>query len=544
MGYNIALRLPGAGDSMERNNKQSSPWGQFSRALLAPLLLSLQPILQLFSINTAELGFGDVARSLLVSALFAVIVVASLRLIMGDWLKAGLIASLFLLIFFLFGDVSDWLQPRIGLGPVRTDFIVLAFAAVLLFVWSWRVAVGMKGAQTANTYFLLLSLLLFANSAGRSIVNLVKDGAFSEARRTRVEVKQTPAGEDRPDVYYIILDGYGRQDVLQEFYKFDNSDLVEGLRARGFYVADQSSSNYIQTMLSLTSSLNMDYLQTMIEQGRVTENRYELIDVLQHSEVRNVLAAQGYRMVSFRNEYKAVVPDADIFYDDMGSGVTAFESIVLDHTMARVLQAWKPFNDAIIGMPYRVHAETILSTVRHLQETPSLDGEYFVYAHIIAPHPPFVFDDQGRFIEHYEPFTLNDANYFIKEHSRGGYISGYRKQTQYINTLLLETVDAILANSNTPPIIIIQGDHGPGAYLHWGSLESTVPAERFGILNAYYFPDKQYGMLYSGISPVNSFRVVLNEYFGGEYDLLPDRHYYSTWSFPFEFVEVTDLSLP
>ena len=110
--------------------------------------------------------------------------------------------------------------------------------------------------------------------------------------------------------------------------------------------------------------------------------------------------------------------------------------------------------------------------------------------------------------------------------------------------LLLETVDAILANSETPPIIVIQSDHGPGAYLHWGSLESTVPAERFGILNAYYFPDGGYEMLYSGISPVNSFRVVLNEYFGGEYDLLPDRHYYSTWSFPFEFVEVTDLSLP
>jgi hypothetical protein len=529
---------------MDRNNKQSSRWGQFSQSFLAPLLLSLQPILQLYSINTAELGFGDIARSLLVSLLFAFLIVASLRLIFRDWLKASLVASLFLLIFYLFGDVSDWLQTRIGLGPVRTDYVLLAFIGLLLFIWAWRVWRGLKSSQTVNTYFILLSLLLFLNSAGRAIFNLVNEGAFTGAARTRVEVDQASVGDDRPDIYYIILDGYGRQDVLQEFYKFDNSELVEGLRARGFYVGDQSSSNYIQTMLSLTSSLNMDYVQTMVEQGKVTENRYELIDVLQHSEVRNVLAAEGYEMISFRNEYKAVVPDAEVFYENDVSGVTAFESILLDHTMARALKAWKPFNDAIIGMPYRMHAQTILSTFQYLKETPEPDGDYFVYAHVIAPHPPFVFDANGNFIEHYEPFTLNDANYFIKEHSRGGYIAGYRKQIQYINALLLETVDTILANSETPPIIVIQGDHGPGAYLHWGSLESTVPAERFGILNAYYFPDQQYGMLYSGISPVNSFRVVLNEYFGGEYDLLPDRHYYSTWSFPFEFVEVTDLSLP
>jgi len=491
---------------------------------------------------------GDVTRSLLVAVLFAGFVVVVLRLVFRDWLKAGLVASPFLLTFHLFGDLSDWLQAQIGLGPVRTDFILLAIVSIPLALWGWRVALGLKSARTANTYFLLLGLLLFLNSAGRLIFNLVNEGAFAGSARTRVEVDQAPAGSGRPDVYYIILDAYGRADILQEFYNYDNSELVEGLRARGFYVADQSDSNYIQTMLSLTSSLNMDYLQTLITEGKVTENRYELIDALQHSEVRNFLAGQGYRMVSFRNEYKAVVPDAEVFYDDTGSGmaapVTAFESIVLDHTLARVLQAWKPFNDALIGMPYRMHAETIVSTFEHLKETSALDGDYFVYAHVIAPHPPFVFDSQGNFIEHYEPFTLNDANYFIKDHSRGGYIAGYRKQIQYVNALLLESVDAILAQSSTPPIIVIQGDHGPGAYLHWGALESTVPAERFGILDAYYFPDQQYGMLYSGISPVNSFRVVLNQYFGGQYELLPDRHYYSTWSFPFEFTEVTGPSLP
>jgi hypothetical protein len=519
---------------MERTKAQPSQpggWSAFLRALPAPLLLSLQPILQLYSINTAELGSGDVSRSLIVSALFAVLLLLSLRLVLGGWRKAGLVASPFLLIVYLFGDLSDWLQVQTGMGPVRTDYVFLAFVTLLLVIWGWRVWRGLKGAQTLNTYFLLLSILLFLNSGGRLIVNLARDGAFAGSARTRVVVNQTPAGDDRPDIYYIILDGYGRQDVLHEFYKFDNSDLVERLHARGFYVADQSSSNYIQTMLSLTSSLNMDYLQSLLEQGKVTENRYELIDVLQHSEVRSLLAAQGYEMVSFGNEYKAVVPDAEIFYENDASGITAFESIVLDHTMARALQAWKPFNDAMIGMPYRMHAGTILSTFDRLKETPALDGDYFIYAHIIAPHPPFVFDDQGSFIEHYEPFTLNDANYYIKEHSRGGYIAGYRKQIQYINTLLLDAVDAILTDSTTPPIIIIQGDHG------WADRDQE---DKLSILNAYHLPDGGEAALYPTITPVNSFRHILDYYFGGSYGFLEDSSYYSPEEAPFQFVKVVN----
>ena len=173
-----------------------------------------------------------------------------------------------------------------------------------------------------------------------------------------------------------------------------------------------------------------------------------------------------------------------------------------------------------------------------------LDGNYFVYAHIIAPHPPFVFDERGNVVTHDTPFTLNDANYYMREHTQKNYIAGYRRQIQYVNTLVLEAVEAILARSTTPPIIIIQGDHGPGAHLHWGSLEQTIPAERFGILNAYYFPDQNYELLYPSISPVNSFRALFNQFFSTDYALLPDRHYYSSWSFPFDFIEVTELSLP
>jgi hypothetical protein len=415
-----------------------------------------------------------------------------------------------------------------------------------MMTWIWLVQRRIRNLASLNLYFNLLAILFLVNTAMQVGRNLTEHGVSFGTTVAQAAVIES--AEPLPDIYYIVLDGYGRQDILQALYEFDNSSFLSQLAARGFYVAKEASSNYIQTMLSLSSSFNMNYIQSLGEQGREVENRADLVELLENNKVRTVLAEHGYLLMSFGNEYKATISSAEIYYDEAESGlaspVTAFESILIDHTMARVLSHIPAFNKALIEMPYDTHRRHILFAFEKLQEVPAMDGSYLVYAHIIAPHPPFVFDERGGVIPHDAPFTLNDANYYMRDHSRKSYLAGYRRQIQYINTRVLETVDAILSKSETPPIVILQGDHGPGAYLHWGSLENTLPAERFGILNAYYFPDQDYARLYPSISPVNSFRVVLNQFFDQDYEILDDRHYYSSWSFPFDFIEVTDVSLP
>jgi hypothetical protein len=49
-----------------------------------------------------------------------------------------------------------------------------------------------------------------------------------------------------------------------------------------------------------------------------------------------------------------------------------------------------------------------------------------------------------------------------------------------------------------------------------------------GNLMAYYFPGKDTASLaYPSITPVNSFRLVFNTYFGGTYPLLENVSYFS-----------------
>lgn len=56
-----------------------------------------------------------------------------------------------------------------------------------------------------------------------------------------------------------------------------------------------------------------------------------------------------------------------------------------------------------------------------------------------------------------------------------------------------------------------------------------------------HFPGRRYEGLYGSISPVNSFRVVLNTVFGAQLPLLPDRSFYSTWPELYRFIDVTGI---
>ena len=131
------------------------------------------------------------------------------------------------------------------------------------------------------------------------------------------------------------------------------------------------------------------------------------------------------------------------------------------------------------------------------------------------------------------PLDSNTDNSYYKR--------GYIEQLQFVNKKLIHLINKIIADSKVPPIIILQGDHGSCSELRNNhGYENNDFKERFSIINAYYFPDQDYSMLYDTISPINSFKVVMNKYFDGNYTLEPDRAYYSDWDYPYRLVDVTD----
>jgi hypothetical protein len=146
-----------------------------------------------------------------------------------------------------------------------------------------------------------------------------------------------------------------------------------------------------------------------------------------------------------------------------------------------------------------------------IKQLPRLDGKLFVFAHLVVPHLPYTFGPNG------EVPAYDGKNATVEETG-----NAYVGQVKFINQEILMVVDALIEDSEIPPVIIIQSDHGPLPDL---AQEYT---ERMPILNVYYLPGVQAEeKLYPSISPVNSFRVVLNSYFGQNLPLLEDRSYFA-----------------
>jgi hypothetical protein len=339
--------------------------------------------------------------------------------------------------------------------------------------------------------------------------------------------------EVKPDIYYIIFDGYGRADVLEDYYQFRDQEFLDYLANRGFYVAQHSHSNYAQTYFSLASSLNLNYLDPIqATMGTQSRDRAPLRYLIENNAVVRSLKAMGYKYVFLSSDYHATEtsPLADRCYCD-NLNLREFEQAMLART---AIGFWVPRPDRT---KYDEHRDKILNTFYYLQHLPELDAPKFVFAHFIAPHPPFVLDQNGNKLTPDKPFGFEDGTHFLGTHKE--YIEGYRAQLVYTNRQIQKSIDRILARSKVPPIIILQGDHGPGSRLDWNRVQRTDMWERMSIFNAYYFPNAGSAELYDTITPVNTFRILFNHYFAAGYEILEDRSYFALWTRPYDFVEYT-----
>jgi hypothetical protein len=490
-----------------------------------PILFGAYPVLYLLSFNVGQVDPVAGVRALLVSIAFSGLCMFLLRLLLHDWYRAAFLTTLWSLLFFSYGHIYNLLVEKYpDFDPMPWMPLAVLILSLLAAWWAARPGIPFVGSAVSLNVIALGLVVMSVGQTGfwsrpRSAHFLGAENAPVQADLVRPE---TP-----PDVYYFILDSYARQDLLEQAYDFDNSRFIQDLEQRGFYVGRCSQSNYVRTELSVGSSLNMSHLQAL-DPAFVPDNigRLVLWDALKHSAVRYNFESLEYKVVNFATGYAFVeMRDADLFLSPspLSSGLTEFEALFLRTTLARHAEdlGWLDA-DAMLARNFRDRFNHVFDSVDDLARMPE---PTFAYIHLISPHPPFVFGPDGE-ATHPAEFW-NDKRLYPADL----YARGYRNQIEYLNQKMLAAIDTILAESAAPPLIIIQGDHGP-----W-----LQPREkRLSILNAYFLPGHA-DLLYPVISPVNSFRLVFNAYFGGKYDMLADVSYYSPVPKLYEFTEVRNV---
>ena len=474
-----------------------------------PFLIAAYPVLGLLAHNVGNARPEAGARPVVIAVLGAAILFGLLRLLTRDWHRAAFVTAAWIALFAIYGHVYIWLQENAS-EYARTNLVAgasLLLAAAALFS-ATRPKVRMEAwTSPLNLAALALVILPIGQVVWYSV------GQMEMPRVSAAPSVQTAEGQ--PDIYYIILDSYTRADTLMISYRFNNSDFLGGLEEMGFDVAECSMSNYVRTELSLASSFNMDYLPALDERIQPDSTaRSPLWNLIRNSAVMEYVQERGYKTVAFATGFPWSEWDhADLYLeaDPLRGGLTEFEGLVLETTAYRIAEDEGLVNTKLTTFNrYRERTQFALDTLPTIPAR-DLGGPKFVFAHLIIPHPPFIFAEDG---------SRSDPLVFLNEKDQypaDKYAKGYVMQLQFINREITRIVEEIIAQSDVPPVIIIQGDHGP-----W-----LQPKERrLTILNAYYLPGRE-ETLSEAITPVNTFRVVFNLYLGGEFKLLPDQSYFS-----------------
>jgi hypothetical protein len=514
---------------------------------LHPIFFSLYVVLAVVSSDPSTIFFVEGYRALFAILIGTLILFLCLKWLYKDWHRAGYLTTLAIFLIFIYGHIyrvaDKYSIAGVSLGNHWILFSL--WAALIIFAGSNYVWKRVKKPQLITQFFNIVSIaaLIFPLRGTLLIGSQVSKDPLTHWSND-IPSEPVPLNTDyQPDIYYIILDGYAREDVLKDIYHYDNSDFSQYLTDKGFYIAQASLSNYVRTGMSLPASLNFEYLAALASKGQNTTNWYPLQGLISDSRARRSLEKAGYQFITLSpGFFYTEIRDSDHYLSPYWINFNDFEQLILG------VSAFGAVTDLdfmkIPHYSYKTHRERIQYAFFALQNINTLVKKdlrpKIVFAHILAPHPPFVFDNLGNPITPKRAYSINDASDY--EGTTDEYKQNYINQLIYTNTMMKQTIEQILKNSKTPPVIIIQGDHGPGAYLNWDSAEKSCIKERFSILNAYYFPDQNYSALYSSISPVNSFRVIFNTYFGTHLGLLEDKAFFSSIYQPYVFTDVTGQS--
>ena len=280
--------------------------------VLHPFLVAAYPILALFASNVDQVQFREVYRALLIALAGLAGLLLALRHIVKDWDRSGLLCSLIFILFFSYGHIS-LLVSGVSLGGIpigRPDYL-LALWAVILVVGAWWLLRRLGDPRRINRFLNIVAVVIVILPSYRltsfALESALGAVASSFHHTTPGDATKLAVPEQLPDIYYVIVDGYARGDVLEEIYSYDNSDFLRHLMDRGFYIASNSHSNYGQTRLSLSSSLNYRYIEALSGHGQV-------VDLIKNSRVRAFLRDIGYQTVALASGFSFTeIEDADLY---------------------------------------------------------------------------------------------------------------------------------------------------------------------------------------------------------------------------------------
>jgi hypothetical protein len=520
----------------------------FSFKGLIPVMLvwlfGLYPVLALFAHNADQLLIRQIAQPAMISVALSTLLFGLFFLVLRNASKASIATIFLLLIFWYYGFIARGIMSITGLKHWH-------LMPLLFFIYFHLVYLinKIRKPKTLDNFvsivFYPVLILLIFNFIAIVRVELKKTRESQITQNSGQTSTSKATSEKYPDIYLIILDEYGSIETVKEEWGYDNSLMADSLRSMGFFVATKSRARYNQTLWNMASLLNMNYLTDHVscddfidfsrDPASIREkesfktlskiDNTELFNKLNDNSIFRSLKEKGYKIIVLEgiSQHQSTLKfsNTDLTFSYLDSeksekyrfSIDAFSRELIRRSiifpLELVFKMDKSNQINYTGTKY------ILNYLKN--DVNELKGPKFVYAHILCPHSPHVFDRHGNSIPPVDVESQRDGAYISEKNTVN---AAYLEQYIFISGAIRGVVNSILQNgSDAKPVIIIQSDHGPRPY----EVFLKDKKNSFKVFNSFYIPGNDYQKIHDSISPVNTMRLIFNRSFGDNYNMLEDR---------------------
>jgi hypothetical protein len=433
-------------------------------------------------------------------------------------IQSQVISTLTITSFLFFGILQDYLFDFKKFPFLSNTFLLLLLFIIIILVISVFLKKRKKNPHAANYYLIILFIVLIFYETvmlGIRIISGKSMYAITHRMTSPVLTDEKMNAAERPDIYHIIFDEYTNPPALKKYWGFEN-DIYPFLVSKGFYTLDSAFSNYTTTPFSISSIVNLQYLRgadPYLE--RNSANFFVGHLVFRNNELFQFLKKTHYDFSIFSQL------DDNKLLTTFGFGVDNPVNWLRKQTMERIF-----LNPWLMGKLRRFFGKKeeeppmILKSKQHFAayNKKALDHIFFDCQRLLNQHKATPLYSFTHFMLPHEPYILDENGNFVSLAEQADDMKGYLRQVEYSNKLIKQITMCLLSDTTRKKIIIFQGDHGYRSYTNVHVSFSTP----YGALSAIYFYNKNYTGLRKNLSHVNTYRVIINNFFNGRLPLLKD----------------------
>jgi Sulfatase len=489
------------------------------KVITYPIYLLLLPVFYVLHHNNELFGFISLRLSLiafLICCAGLVLLFGSYYLVNRSVERSSLYTFNTGIFIIYFGVCHDFLKDLFQYNWLSSYKVVLPILIALLVLISRLISKRPSRLRKVQLYLNVLFLILIIVEIGGLAWNLIriqKDKNLIEFTSSVVSTYKGATIAEKPDIYFLIFDGYPSNRVLQKYWQFNNDSISDWLKEKQFHIVEDSKANYNFTVFSISSILNMAYISSKMElKGNKPVIELKAAKSISESETFKILSKEGYSIkifAPFGNQQK----ETGLNNQFKTFSLREFYSATLPARFIRDL-IWHFKGDGSATAPgfnieQAIDSSTYKSvnlTIQKLMETTDTSNSaapHFVYGHFMITHEPHLIHSDQTIGKKYLGFSPeNDAGYVFR--------------IRYANSVIRNVVAGIMQHNRKNTVLIVQGDHG------FRNFSSASDPEQFSNFEAIYFADANYAQLNGQLSSVNLFRIIFNKYFGQEFSLLKD----------------------